>query len=54
MEAFAIYLASFTFKMTIHFAKKAQIALLTAKKNTVSAKYLDYTNVYLKELVKVI
>ena len=35
--------------MTIHPAKKAQIALLVAKKVKISTKYLDFSDVFLEE-----
>lgn len=36
--------------MTIHPTREAQIALLVAKKVNVSAKYLNYADVFLKEI----
>lgn len=37
--------------MTIYSARETQIALLVAKKMIIPAKYLDFTNVFSKELV---
>lgn len=36
--------------MTIHSTREAQIALLVAKKVNVSAKYLNYADIFLKEV----
>ena len=41
-------------KMTIHPARKTQIALLLAKKVTVPAKYSDFANIFLKESTKML
>ena len=40
--------------MIIYPARKAQIALLIAKKITVPAKYVDFANKFLKKLAKVL
>ena len=39
--------------MTIHPARKAQLALLLAKKITVLAEYSDFANVFLKKLANI-
>ena len=41
-------------KITIFPAKKAQIALLLAKKITILAKYLDFADMFLEELANVV
>lgn len=41
-------------KITIHPARKTQIALLLAKKVTVLANYLDFTDVFSKKLAEVL
>lgn len=48
-KAFVIHLAHLRDKMTIYLAQKAQIALLVAKKVTVSAKYSDFVDSFSKE-----
>ena len=50
-----VYIGSLSLKlkMTIHLAKKAQIALLFAKKVTVTTKYSDFADVFLKKLANV-
>ena len=47
-------MASFTSKITIYLARKAQIALLITKKVTVPAKYSDYADVFSKKSAKVL
>ena len=51
IEALVVVVSSLSLrsKMTIHPARKAQIALLLAKKVTVPAKYSDFANVFSKE-----
>ena len=44
-----IYVSFLRLKITIYTARKAQIALLLAKKVTVLAKYSDFTNVFLEK-----
>ena len=41
-------------KITIHLARKAQMALLLAKKVIVSVKYLDFANIFLEKLANVL
>ena len=47
VEAFVVYMASLTSKMTIHLIWKAQIALLLSK-------YFDFAKVFSKKLAKVL
>ena len=53
IEAFVVYVNSLRLKMTIHLAKKVQIALLLAKKVTILTKYLDFANVFLEKLANI-
>lgn len=48
--AFVVHMAYLGSKMSIHPICKIQIALLLAKKVTILAKYLDYSDIFLKEL----
>ena len=41
-------------KMTIYLARKAQMALLLAKKVTIPAKYLDYADIFLEKSANVL
>ena len=50
IKAFVVYISSFRSKITIYPVRKAQIALLLAKKVTILAKYSDFANVFLEEL----
>ena len=52
VKVFIVHVASFILKMTIHLARKAQIALFILKKITVPAKYSDFANIFSKELAK--
>ena len=54
IEAFVVYMISFTLKMTIYSAYKAQIALLITKKVIILAKYADFANIFLKKLAEVL
>ena len=54
IEAFVVYVSSLELKMAIYLAKKAQLALLFAKKITVPAKYLYFADVFLEESVNVL
>ena len=55
-EAFMVHIAIITSRITIHPERKAQITLLKAKKTPVLilAKYLDFANVFSKELAVVL
>ena len=56
IEAFVMHVNSLNPKpkMTIYLAKKAKIALLLAKKVTISAKYSDFGNIFSKKSTKVL
>ena len=49
IKAFVVYVSSLELKMIIHQARKAQLALLLAKKVTVLAKYSDFANMFLEK-----
>lgn len=55
-ETFVIYITIVTSEITIHPKRKTQIALLKTKKSPVfiPAKYSDFTNIFFKELAKVL
>ena len=55
-EAFVLYVSflSLGSKMTIHPARKAQIALLLAKKVTIPAKYTNFSDVFSKKSAKML
>ena len=53
IKAFVVHISSLEPKITIHLARKAQIALLLAKEVTLFTKYLDFTDVFLEESVNV-
>ena len=53
INPFVVHISSLGSRITIYPAKKAQIALLLAKKVTVSAKYLDFINVLLEKSLNV-
>ena len=52
--AFIVHVALLISKMTIHPAREAHIALLLGKKVTVSAEYVDFVNLFLKESAEVL
>ena len=54
IEAFVMHVGSLRLKTTIHLARKAQIALLMAKKVTFPAKYLDFANVFLEKSANIL
>ena len=56
IKAFVVHVSSLSLgsKMTIHPARKAQIASLLAEKITVLAKYSDFANVFSKESAEVL
>ena len=54
VEVFVVHVAFLISKMLIHLAQEAQIALLIAKKITVTAEYTDFADVFLKKLAKVL
>ena len=49
-----VHVSSLESKMTIYLAKKAQLALLLAKKVTVLIKYLDFADVFLEKSANVL
>lgn len=55
-EAFVVQIATITSEMTIHLDRKAQIALLKAKKALifVPAEYLDFADVFFEKLATVL
>ena len=54
IKVFIVYVSflSLRSKTTIHLTRKAQIALLLAKKVIVLAEYLDFANVFLEQISK--
>ena len=53
IKAFVMYISFLGLKIPIHPMKKAQMALLLGKKSTIMAKFLDFTNVFLKKLANI-
>lgn len=55
-KAFMLYIATITSGITIYLECKAQITLLQAEKASVSvsAKYLDFTNVFSEKVAAVL
>ena len=49
-----MYIALFTLKIKIYQAKKSQINVLIIKKITILEEFLDFANIFLKKLVKVL
>ena len=49
-----MYISFLELKITIYLARKAQIALLLAKKVTIYAKYSDSADVFLEELANIL
>ena len=49
-----VYVSSLGLRITIHLAKKIQMALLLAKKVTVLAKYSDFADVFSKKSANVL
>ena len=54
VEAFMVHVSSLKSKMTIHSARKAQLALLLAEEITVPTKYSDFADVFLGKLANVL
>ena len=54
IKTFVVYMALLILKITIYLAKKTHIALLIAKKVTISAEYIDFANIFKKKLAKVL
>ena len=49
-----VYVNSLGSRISIHRARKAQLALLLTKKVTMPIKYLDFVNVFLEKLANVL
>ena len=54
IKTFVIHVSFLKSKIIIHLARKAQMALLLAKKVIILAKYLDFANVFLKKVANVL
>ena len=54
IQVFVVYKASLILKMTIYLIWETQIVLLNLKKVIILAKYLDFTDLFLKKLAKVV
>lgn len=54
IEAFMVYVSLLKLKINIYPAKKAYLALLFIKKVTISAKYLDFADIFLNKLANVL
>ena len=53
IEAFVVHVSSLKSRITIDQARKAQIALLLAKKVTIPTKYSDFADVFLEKSANV-
>ena len=49
-----VHLSSLELRMSMHSAKKAQLALLLAKKVTVPIEYLDFADVFLEKSANIL
>ena len=54
VEAFVVHISSLKSRMTIQPARKAQLALLLAKKVTVPIEYLDFADVFSEKLANIL
>ena len=54
IKAFVVHITSFTLKMTIYLACKAQIALFLVEKLIILAKYLNFANIFSKKLAEIL
>lgn len=56
IETFVVHISflSLGLRLTIYQARKAQIVLLLVEEVTIPAKYLDFTDVFSKELAEVL
>ena len=54
VEAFVMHVSSLGLRISIHPAKKAQLALLLTEKVIVPTKYLDFTDVFSKKSANVL
>ena len=54
VKVFVVHVSSLGSKMTIHLARKAQLALLLAEEVTVPTKYSDFADVFLEKSANVL
>ena len=54
IESFVVHVSSLRSRITIHPARKAWLPLLLAKKVTVSAKYLDFADIFLEKSANIL
>ena len=54
IKAFVVHVSSLRLRMTIHLARKAQLALLLIEKVTVLAKYSDFADVFLEKSANIL
>ena len=54
VKAFVVYVNFLKLKMTIQLARKAQLILLLVEKVIVPAKYLDFSNMFLKKSANIL
>ena len=54
VEAFVVHVSSLRLRMSIHPARKAQLALLLTKKVTLPIEYLDFADIFLEKSANVL
>lgn len=54
IKVFVAYINSLAAKITFYLVKKAQISLLLVEKITIPAEYLDFANIFLTKLFKIV
>ena len=54
IKAFVMHISSIGSKITIHLVRKAQMALLLAKKIIVPAKHLDFADIFSEKSANVL
>ena len=54
LEAFVVHVSSLESRISIHPARKAQMASLLTEEITVTTEYLDFTNVFLEKSANVL
>ena len=54
IKAFMVHVSSLGSKITIHLARKAQMALLLVKEVIIPAEYLDFADIFSEELANVL
>ena len=54
IKTFVMCVSSLRLRMTIHLAKRTQMALFLAIKISIPAKYLDFANVFSKKLANIL